>query len=230
MTAGESLEASAKAVSRQLTRWEIGVDGAIHAAALVAAIIGGVVLLVLASGQGALDVVAVAIYAGGLLAMLACSAAYNLGARSRHRYWLRNLDQAAIFLMIAGTYTPFTVLQLEGAWRLSLTTIVWAIACCGILLRFLHGRLFDKVAVAFYLSLGWMALVAVAPLVGALHAPVLIIGLLAAGGLLYSIGVIFHLWEKLPFQNAIWHGFVVAAAAFHFAAVVVSIAASPGPV
>jgi hemolysin III len=174
--------------------------------------------------------VAVAIYAGGLLAMLVCSAAYNLGARGRHRYWLRNLDQAAIFLMIAGTYTPFTVLQLEGAWRVSLTTIVWTIALCGILVRILHGRLFDRVAIAFYLSLGWMALVALAPLVRALDAPVLVIGLLSTGGLLYTIGVVFHLWEKLPFQNAIWHGFVVAAAAFHFAAVVVSIAASPGPV
>ncbi len=228
MTAGEAFEASAKAVSRQLTRWEIGVDGAIHAAAIVAAIIGGAVLLTLASGQGALDVVAVAIYSGGLLAMLACSAAYNLGGR--HRAWLRNLDQAAIFLMIAGTYTPFTVLQLEGAWRVSLTTIVWSIAGCGILVRILHGRLFEKVAIAFYLSLGWMALVAVAPLVRALDAPVLVIGLLGAGGLLYTIGVVFHLWERLPFQNAIWHGFVVAAAAFHFAAIVVSVAASPGPV
>ena len=230
MTAGEALEASAKAVSRQLTRWEIGVDGIIHAAAIVAALIGGGVLLTLASGQGALDVVAVAIYSGGLLAMLVCSAAYNLGSRGRHRSWLRNLDQAAIFLMIAGTYTPFTVLQLEGAWRVSLTTIVWSIAVCGILVRILHGRLFEKVAIAFYLSLGWMALVALAPLVRALDAPVLVIGLLSTGGLLYTIGVVFHLWEKLPFQNAIWHGFVVAAAAFHFAAVVVTIVASPGPV
>jgi len=230
MTAGEALEASAKAVSRQLTRWEIGIDGIIHAAAIVAALIGGAVLLTLASGQGALDVVAVAIYSGGLLAMLVCSAAYNLGGRGRHRSWLRNLDQAAIFLMIAGTYTPFTMLQLEGAWRVSLTTIVWSIAGCGILVRILHGRLFEKVAIAFYLSLGWMALVALSPLVRALDAPVLVIGLLATGGLLYTIGVVFHLWERLPFQNAIWHGFVVAAAAFHFAAIVVSIAASPGPV
>ena len=85
-------------------------------------------------------------------------------------------------------------------------------------------------AIAFYLSLGWMALVALAPLVRALDAPVLVIGLLGTGGLLYTIGVVFHLWERLPFQNAIWHGFVVAAAAFHFAAVVVSIAGSPGPI
>jgi hemolysin III len=230
MTAGEAFEASAKAVSRQLTRWEIGVDGAIHCAAIIAAIIGGTVLLVLVSGQGALDIVAVSIYSGGLLAMLICSAAYNFGGRGRRRSWLRNLDQAAIFLMIAGTYTPFTVLHLDGAWRVSLTTIIWSIAGCGILLRILHGRLFDRLAIAFYLSLGWMALVAVAPLVRALDAPVLVIGLLAAGGLLYTIGVIFHLWERLPFQNAIWHGFVVAAAAFHFAAVIISVLASSGPV
>ena len=122
--------------------------------------------------------------------------------------------------MIAGTYTPFTLLALQGAWSWSFTCLVWSVALLGILLRLLHGRLFDRLSLGLYLVLGWIALAAIAPLVDALNTPTLI--LLAIGGALYTIGVIFHLWERLPFQNVIWHTFVVAAAAVHFAAVTVA--------
>ena len=159
--------------------------------------------------------------------MFSCSAAYNLGRWSRHRDWLRNLDQAAIFVMIASTYTPFTILHLEGAWSLALTSFVWSFAAVGILMRLLHGRLFERLSTLLYLAFGWMALVALFPLLRALDATT--VALLAAGGLLYTAGVIFHLWERLPFQNAIWHGFVFAAASLHYAAVAGSIA-SPGSV
>jgi hemolysin III len=226
VTAAEAFEHSAEAVRRQLTRWEIGLDGAIHACAIVAGIVGAVVLLALASGRGgAADVAVVAVYSGGLIAMFGCSAAYNLARFTRHGTWLRNLDQAAIFLMIAGTYTPFTVLHLNGAWSVSLTSVIWSCAGLGILVRLVHGRLFERLSVGLYLVLGWMALVALAPLIDALDPATLI--LLATGGALYTVGVIFHLWERLPFQTAIWHLFVVAAAAVHYAAVVVSMPASP---
>jgi len=228
MTATEAFEEGVRAVSRQLSRWEIGVDAAIHFCAIVAAIIGAVVLLLFAAGRGGVaDFVSVGVYSGGLLAMLGCSAAYNMGQWSRYRVWLRNLDQAAIFLMIAGTYTPFTLLHLEGAWRISLTSIVWSLAAAGILVRFVHGRLFARISIALYLALGWMSVFALAPLIAAVEAPVLI--LLATGGALYTIGVVFHLWQRLPFQTVIWHGFVVAAAAMHFAAVAVSMAETPAP-
>lgn len=224
MIGTEAPPESAEAVRRRLTRWEIGVDGAIHACAIVAGLIGGVILLVLVSLHGgAADVVVTAIYSGGLIVMLSCSTAYNLGRLTRHGPWLRNLDQAAIFLMIAGTYTPFTVLHLDGAWSVSLTGVIWSCAGLGVLLRLLGGRLFDRLSVGLYLALGWMALVALAPLIEALEPPALI--LLATGGALYTVGVIFHLWERLPFQTAIWHLFVVAAAATHYAAVIVSIRA-----
>ncbi len=228
MTASEAFDVSVKAVSRQFNRWEIGVDGVIHACAIIAGLIGAVVLILLASSRGgAEDIVAVAIYSGGLLAMFGCSAAYNLGRWSRHANWLRNLDHAAIFLMIAGTYTPFTLLDLQGAWSWSFTGLVWSAAAIGILLRLLHGRLFDRVSLGLYLVLGWIALAALAPLVSVLNTPTLV--LLAVGGSLYTVGIIFHLWERLPFQNVIWHSFVVAAAATHFAAVVVSVASASGP-
>jgi len=223
MTAGEALE-QARQLSRRLRRWELGVDGAIHAAAIVAGIVGSIVLLLeTASNGAAADLAAVSIYSGGLIAMFACSAAYNLGRFTRHGLWLRNLDQAAIFLMIAGTYTPFTVLHLSGAWSVAFTAVVWSAAGLGIVLRLLPGRLFDRVSLLLYLALGWMALIILAPLFEALDLSALI--LLAVGGGLYTIGIVFHLWERLPFQTAIWHLFVVAAAATHFVAIVLSVGA-----
>jgi hemolysin III len=224
MTAGEAIEETAKRLSRQFSRWEIGVDGAIHAAAIVAGIVGSVILLVEAAAGGvAADVVVVSIYSAGLLAMFACSAAYNLGRFTRHGGWLRNLDQGAIFLMIAGTYTPFTVLHLSGFWSVAFTTVIWAAAGLGIILRLLLGRLFDRVSLVLYLTLGWMALLLVAPLLDSLGVAALL--LLATGGALYTIGVVFHLWARLPFQAAIWHLFVVAAATTHFIAIALSIGA-----
>jgi hemolysin III len=228
MTAGEARDYVAGAISRRFHRWEIGVDGAIHAAAIIAGLIGAVALLLIASRRGdALDVAAVAIYSAGLVAMFGCSAAYNLGRFTRHGNWLRSLDNSAIFLMIGGTYTPFTVLDLNGAWSWSLTSIVWTVAIAGVLLRLFHARLFDRVSLLLYLALGWIGVVALPPLVQALDMPALV--LLFVGGALYTIGLIFHLWHRLPFQNAIWHGFVVAAAATHFAAIVISLAAPAGP-
>jgi hemolysin III len=214
MTASEAREYVTGAISRQLTRWEIGVDGAIHAAAILAGIVGAAALLTIATRRGnAADVAAVSIYSTGLLAMLGCSCAYNLARWTRHGNWLRSLDNSAVFIMIAGTYTPFTVLHMQGAWSISLTSVVWAVAAAGIFVRVLHGRIFDRISIGLYLILGWVGLVALAPLIRALDATTLI--LLVIGGGLYTVGVVFHLWERLPFQTAIWHGFVVAAAATH---------------
>jgi hemolysin III len=228
MTAAEARDYVTGAISRRFHRWEIGVDGVIHAAAIVAAIVGAVALLWLAVRRGdAADVAAVLVYSTGLIAMLGCSCAYNLARWTRHGAWLCRLDHSAIFLMIAGTYTPFTALHIEGVWSVSLTGAVWSIAAAGVIIRLLHGRLFDRISIGLYLMLGWMALVALSPLIQALDRPTLI--LLVVGGALYSVGVVFHLWERLPFQTAIWHGFVVAAAATHYAAVMVSILAATAP-
>jgi hemolysin III len=223
MTAYEALELSANAVRTRLQRWEMRVDGAIHGVAIVAGLVGAIILLIVAGHRGGAEALAaVAVYSVALLAMFGCSAAYNLGRWTRHGNWLRGLDQSAIFLMIAGTYTPFTVIDLQGSWSWSLTSVIWSLAIVGVLLRLLHHRLFAKVSIGFYLALGWLGVVAIFPLYHQLHVASLI--LLLTGGALYTIGIVFHLWERLPFQAAIWHLFVVAAAAVHFAAVTVSIA------
>ena len=205
-------------MSRPYNRWEIGVDTAVHAVAIVAGLVGGAALfwLAITRGEGA-DIAVLTLYSASVIAMFCCSAAYNLGRTSRHRNWLRNLDQAAIFLMIAGNYTPFTVLYLQGAWSLVLTALVWSIAFGGILIRLSRDGLFDRVSLALYLGLGWIGLVALFPLTSVVGVATLT--LLVTGGLFYTAGVAFHLWERLPFQNAIWHGFVLTAAALHYAAV-----------
>jgi hemolysin III len=197
--------------------WERRLDSAIHAIAIAAALVGAVVLIMIAAQNGPVDVAVAAIYSGGLLAMFGCSLAYNLGRWSRYGDLLRGLDQTAIFLMIAGTYTPFTILRLDGAWGLGLTGLVWSVAALGIALRLFCVGLFDRFSISLYLALGWIGVVALAPLIRALD--VTIVALLAAGGILYTVGVAFHLWERLPFRNAIWHAFVLAGAGIHFAAV-----------
>ena len=210
---------------RALTRGELVADGAIHVIGITAGLIGAAILVISAATRGSpLELAAVATYSGGLLAMLGCSAAYQILRSSRRRELLRCFDHTAIFLMIAGTYTPFTLLRIRPFWDVVLTATVWSIAGAGIALRLLRPHAFDRVSLGFYLALGWAGLAAIAPLVPMVHVSTLI--LLGAGGLLYSAGVVFHVWERLPFQNAIWHAFVLAAAGAHYAAVLEEIVVS----
>jgi hemolysin III len=203
---------------RALRRGERVADGVIHVVGIAAGLIGAAILVIAAATRGSpLELAALVTYSGGMLAMLGCSAAYHLLRSSRRRELLRCFDHSAIFLMIAGTYTPFTLLRTRPFWDMALTAAVWSIAAAGIALRLISPRMFDRVSIGFYLALGWAGLAAIAPLVPLVQVSTLV--LLGAGGLLYSAGVVFHLWERLPFQNAIWHAFVLTAAAVHYAAV-----------
>lgn len=213
---------------REPSRREMVADAIVHIVGLIAGIGGAVVLLTLGALWGdAFDIAALLIYALGLLAMLICSAAYNLARGNARRALLRRFDHAAIFAMIAGTYTPFTTLRLDGAWGIGLTAAVWGIAIVGIVLKLWKPHLVEKASVPLYLALGWIIVVALNPLIGALDLSTLI--LLAVGGLLYTAGVVFHVWERLPYQNAAWHGFVLAAAAVHYAAIVDAVFLSRPP-
>ncbi len=160
---------------------------------------------------------ALALYGGGLLAMLGCSALYNLTHHERAKAVFRRLDHAAIFVMIAGTYTPFTLIAIGGVWGLGLLAFVWSIALGGVALKLFWPRRLERLSLVAYLMLGWSIVVALDPLLGSVSTSGL--SLLLGGGLLYSLGVIFHLWTALPYQNAIWHLFVLAAAVCHFSAV-----------
>lgn len=193
-------------------------DRQIHRLGVTAGTVGTIVLGLAAAASGSVAILASSlVYAAGLMAMLLCSALYHHGRGSARRDLLRRLDHAAIFVMIAGTYTPFTVNRLPLAWSVTMTVAIWGIAAAGAALKLARPRLLERVSVLPYLLLGWIGLVALAPLLAVLDRQTLI--LLGAGGALYTLGTLFHLWHRLPFQNAVWHGFVLSAAACHYAAV-----------
>ncbi len=210
------LDGRPASAGRKPERAERRADAFVHRLGLAAGVAGAIVLLSAHQG-GVVETMAVATYAFGLLAMLFCSAAYNMARPSRVKWWLRRLDHAAIFLMIAATYTPFLAQVRDHDWAGGMALAVWTGALAGIVLKLGWPGRFDRAAVALYLALGWAIVVAIDPLAAAVPASTLV--LLAAGGLLYTVGVVFHLWESLRFQAAIWHGFVLAAAGCHYAAV-----------
>jgi len=194
------------------TRNEIRADALVHGAGLLAALAGSLVLL----AHAGVSWVLVA-YLFGLLVMLACSAAYNLTPPSQLKWILRRFDHSAIFLLIAGTYTPLLPFLPDAAQGWTLGLVTWLGAAAGIAVKFLFPGRFDRIAILVYLALGWVVVTAADAFMQVLPPPV--IGLIAAGGILYTAGVIFYIWESLKFHNAIWHGFVAAAAACHFAAI-----------
>lgn len=204
---------------RDLTRHELAADCIIHILGIAGGSIGGATLVALIAARGDwLELGALLIYAVGIVAMFGCSAAYNLARTSRWRAAFQRCDHAAIFVMIAGTYTPFTLLRLDGIWSWGLTTAVWSIAGIGVLIKLCRGCDLRYASAAPYLLLGWIGIIAIDPLFRSLGWETL--ALIGLGGALYTIGIGFHVWHRLPFQNAIWHAFVLAAASVHYAAVV----------
>ena len=196
-------------------------DLVVHIVGLTLALVGGIVLLILAEQAHSISrTVGVSIYAAGLLAMLGFSTAYNF-ARPAYRPLLKRLDHAGIFLMIAGSYTPFTTANLTGAWAWGMTAAVWGIAAFGAVGKLFLTDLDRRFWVVLYLALGWLVVVAIKPVLASTAGGA--VALLVVGGVLYSTGVIFYLNKRLKFARAIWHGHVVAAASAHWAAVLLGV-------
>ena len=207
---------------RQDTAAERRLDAAILGAGLAAAI-GGCIAIALSLPDNARagPVAALAFYGVALIAMLAFALAYNMAREARSRAILRRFDHAAIFLMIAGTYTPFALVAIGGSWGWSLIAFVWAGSLAGMVLKLGWPHRFERASIVAYLALGWALLGAVPPMLERVPTGALV--LLGIGGLLYSAGVAFHVTRRMPFQNEAWHGCVVAAEACHFAAVVLAV-------
>lgn len=196
-------------------------DLVIHITGLALALFGGGVLLGLTVAFGASgQIAAVVIYALGLIGMLGFSTAYNF-AKPEWRPALRRLDHAGIFLMIAGSYTPFTTQSLSGAWAIGMTVAVWTIAAFGVAGKLLLPGLSKRFWVGVYLALGWLVLIALRPIIATLPWAALL--LLVLGGVLYTSGVLFYINKGLKFTRAIWHGHVIAAASAHWAAVLIGV-------
>ncbi|CAN1722120.1 hemolysin III [Hyphomicrobium sp. 1Nfss2.1] len=211
-------EMSEASIFPSYTRSEVIADGIVHATGLAFAVTAVVALIILSLTRlDPASSTAVLIYGTGMLAVFVCSAAYNL-SRSRWRWLLRRLDHAAIFIKIAATYTPFAAIKLGGGVGIGLLVAVWAIAIIGASAKLIAPAQFVRTAYVLYLAQGWAAVFTLPPLFAAL--PATAFTLLLVGGMLYTMGVVFHLWERLPYNNAIWHVFVLAASACHFGAVV----------
>ena len=219
MSLEPAIDHYARPAERVADRW-------VHIVGLTFAGIGGLTLLGLALGFGRFGVAAsVGIYGLCIVLMFLASTAYNLAGPLR-RPLLRRFDHAAIFLMIAGSYTPFTTQRLTGAWAIGMTAAVWALALGAAAGKLFAPGLQKGFWVLLYLALGWVALVAIKPLL--MGVSLLALALLLAGGVIYSLGVIVYVNRRIPFRRAIWHGFVVAAAATHFAAILIGVVL-PGP-
>ena len=209
-------------LKRDLSLEEVLADGIVHVSALVAGLIAFPILLYHAlttSGLGTFA--ALAVYAGGFFLMWGFSLAYNMTPPSALKWLLRRFDHSMIYVMIAGTYTAL-IPHLDGAWAWALGLVVWSGAAFGILVKVVLPGRYDRLAILAYVLLGWIGVIAIGPVSAAL--PSVSLWLIVAGGVTYVAGVVFYVWERLRFQNAIWHGFVAVAAGLHFAAVALAVA------
>jgi hemolysin III len=216
--ASTSHHAAAGVVGWNYDRAELIADGIVHAVGVCLGLIAATVLVVLTAIYAtAIDIFVVSIYVAGLLAMLALSASYNLWPVSRAKWVLRRFDHSAIYVLIAATYTPFIMEVKDSIFAVALLIGVWCVAIFGIVLKLGWPGRFDRLSVGLYLALGWSGAMLYDSVVTAL--PKMALWLVVAGGALYSLGVIFHAWRRLRFQNAIWHCFVLLGAGCHYTAV-----------
>jgi hemolysin III len=193
-----------------------------HAFGLGLALIGLVFLVTLAALRGEVrHVVACAVYGSALVLLYGASTLYHAVRSRRAKRWLRILDHSSIYVLIAGSYTPFTLITLRGGWGWSLFALVWGLAVAGVAFKVLFTGRFQRLSVGIYLVMGWLAVVALKPLVTSL--PTAGLAWLGAGGLAYTAGVWFYARERMPFGHAIWHLFVIAGSACQYLSIYYSV-------
>jgi hemolysin III len=203
---------------RALSLGEEIANSVTHGAGLVAFAIGLPVLVATAAERGdAMQVIGCSVFAICLVLLYAASTIYHALPQSRAKQIFRVVDHIAIYLVIAGSYTPFLLGVLRGPFGWTLCAVVWGMAALGILHKLLLGMRFPHLSTAFYLAMGWLAVVAIGPITR--HVPTDGLAWLAAGGLLYTAGVVFYAWERLRYGHMVWHLFVLAGSACHFVAV-----------
>jgi hemolysin III len=202
------------------TTAEKAIDSAIHVVGLAgASIVLGYLLARLRPTATSTQLAALIVYGLGLVGMLSASALYNLAPSSagRLKTVFRELDHAMIFVMIAGSYTPFTTSALYPGLGVPLCVAIWALAMIGVGIRLAWRHVYERISMAFYLGMGWLVL-AILPLL-AMAVSRHVLALLLIGGVIYSLGSLVHAHVRVPFHNAAWHAMVVVAAALHLMAV-----------
>jgi len=189
-----------------------------HGIGALMSVIGLVMLIVYSTKYGdAWHIVSSSTYGLTLIALYTSSTLYHSVTIPDLKKVLQRLDHAAIFLLIAGTYTPFTLVNLRGDWGWTLFGMVWSIAIAGMIMELIVKKRYQRISIGLYLGLGWLVMIAIEPMITNVAPGGLI--LLLVGGLFYSLGVIFYVWKTLVYHHAIWHLFVLAGSASHFFAV-----------
>lgn len=190
-----------------------------HGLGLVLSIVGLVLLLVNAAEMraSAVAIISYSLYGGSMILLFLASTLYHAVPHAGAKRWLKLFDHCAIYLLIAGTYTPFLLVGLDSPLARGLMVVIWGLALVGILFKLTIGHRFKMLSVMTYLIMGWLSLVVIYQMV--IKLPPGSVTLLAAGGIIYSLGVIFYISKRIPYNHAIWHGFVLGGSACHFFAI-----------
>ena len=190
-----------------------------HGLGCVFGIVGLVLLLTQAVEMQAniTAITSYSLYGGSMILLFLASTLYHAIPHQRAKYWLKKFDHCAIYLLIAGTYTPFLLVGLKSPLAQGLMVVIWSLALAGIIFKLTIAHRFKVLSLVTYLSMGWLSLVVIYQLATKLSAGG--VCLLAAGGIVYSLGVIFYVSRRIPYNHAIWHGFVLGGSVLHFCAI-----------
>lgn len=190
-----------------------------HGLGCLFGIAGLVLLLVRAVGDnaGAMTITSYSLYGGSMILLFLASTLYHAIPSVKAKPWLKKLDHCAIYLLIAGTYTPFLLVGLKSPLAYGLMVVIWVLAVAGIIFKLTIAHRFKILSLVTYLLMGWLSLIVVYQLATQLSAAS--IWLLAAGGIVYSLGVIFYVSRRIPYNHAIWHAFVLGGSICHFCAI-----------
>ena len=190
-----------------------------HGVGLVFGIVGLVLLLVQAVGAnaGAMAITSYSLYGGSMILLYLASTLYHAIPHQKAKYWLKKIDHCAIYLLIAGTYTPFLLVGLNSPLAKGLMAVIWGLALFGVIFKLAFAHRFEVLSLVTYLTMGWLSLIVIYQLATKLSLGGVI--LLALGGVVYTLGVIFYASKRFRFGHAIWHGFVLGGSACHFLAI-----------
>jgi len=189
-----------------------------HGIGTLLSIAGLVLFMLWAAGSGSgWQIVSLAIFGSTLILLYLASTLYHSLPMPRVKRTFKIIDHSAIFLLIAGTYTPFMLGNLRGPWGWSILGIIWGLAILGILMKIIFISKFRKTSVALYVFMGWLAIIAFQEMIA--HVPSLSLAFLVLGGFSYTIGLTFYAWRQLPYNHAVWHIFVIGGSTFHYLAV-----------
>ncbi len=208
-------------MAREKSNTEEQANRITHALGIVASVAGSVFLMFTAfQDSDALKFISFGIFGLSLIILYTASTLYHSAPNERSRHFLKILDHSAIYVLIAGTYTPFMTLNLKGTWGWSILTVIWLLAIAGVIFKLGFVHRFKKTSTFLYLAMGWLVVLAYRPLAASL--PPDSLTWLVAGGATYSAGIIFYLWDGLRFNHAIWHLFVLGGSFCHYLAVILS--------